>query len=339
MSRRRKRSVFIIILELVVIFGGIGLGYTILRKQYPDRVPEIPVKEMWEDFLASRKEGEKQDETEPSSETRRISRSLTPDNCKIDGIIYSSKNPSVMLGGETYHVNENVCGGKIVKITRDTVTIRFAEGEKILGIKTAEEPSVRVEESEEMAGPEKSRLAVLKDTSQRVTRDVSFWFKRIFRQLQRYNFPSTSSYVEVPKKWVLSNPPLDKLAFPHFDWIAFRFKPENNPCGKFYMQLIIGAEKIPENLNLGNDIEKYLLVHLKGLRTQNAYVLEAGKANITIRGNESRWIYYTVYGQPFICYISLDGNTGYTVVITPGRKSEDLRKIDTERFFQFMKFG
>ena len=48
----------------------------------------------------------------------------------IEGIMYSKDNPMVMIKGNVYHLNESVCGGMIIGITSDEVTIKFQDAER-----------------------------------------------------------------------------------------------------------------------------------------------------------------------------------------------------------------
>ncbi|MBW2044701.1 MAG: hypothetical protein JRI96_07415 [Deltaproteobacteria bacterium] len=51
-------------------------------------------------------------------------------SCKIQGISYSEHNPSVAINGAVHYVNDSVCGGKIINISFDKVTIKFQDEEK-----------------------------------------------------------------------------------------------------------------------------------------------------------------------------------------------------------------
>lgn len=50
---------------------------------------------------------------------------VRPIKCKIDGIIYSKINPSVIIGGETYGLNDFACGGKIIGIFSNGLVVKF----------------------------------------------------------------------------------------------------------------------------------------------------------------------------------------------------------------------
>lgn len=49
---------------------------------------------------------------------------------KVNGFIYTKENPTVMIGGYIYHVNDFVCGGKIINIFSDKIIIEFENTEK-----------------------------------------------------------------------------------------------------------------------------------------------------------------------------------------------------------------
>lgn len=49
----------------------------------------------------------------------------------IEGILYSQEKPTVIINREDYHLNDSVCGGKIINISRDKVTIQFQEKEEV----------------------------------------------------------------------------------------------------------------------------------------------------------------------------------------------------------------
>lgn len=44
-------------------------------------------------------------------------------SCKIDGIIHSGKNPSVMIGGNVYFIGNLACGAKIEEIHQDKIIV------------------------------------------------------------------------------------------------------------------------------------------------------------------------------------------------------------------------
>lgn len=48
----------------------------------------------------------------------------------IEGIFYDQLKPIVMISGKLYYLGDSLCGGKIIKISPDTVTIRFNQYEK-----------------------------------------------------------------------------------------------------------------------------------------------------------------------------------------------------------------
>ena len=49
---------------------------------------------------------------------------------KVVSILYTSKGkPFVIIGGKSYHLNESVDGGKIIKFTPEAITIKFQDRE------------------------------------------------------------------------------------------------------------------------------------------------------------------------------------------------------------------
>jgi hypothetical protein len=55
---------------------------------------------------------------------------LAQESYRIEGIVYSDINPFVMINGDAYYRNDSVCGGEIINITADTITISFQDREK-----------------------------------------------------------------------------------------------------------------------------------------------------------------------------------------------------------------
>lgn len=53
---------------------------------------------------------------------------------KVEGIIYSEEKPTVIIGGKLYVLNEEICGGKIIAISPETVTISFQENVRSYGV-------------------------------------------------------------------------------------------------------------------------------------------------------------------------------------------------------------
>ncbi len=53
---------------------------------------------------------------------------------KIDGIVYSQKDSSVMIDKKIYHAGDYVCGGTIVDISPNKITMRFGSKEKSYGV-------------------------------------------------------------------------------------------------------------------------------------------------------------------------------------------------------------
>ena len=52
------------------------------------------------------------------------------EGCKIQGILYSPSNPLVLIDGNTHSLNDSVCGGKIVDISPNKITVGFQDKEK-----------------------------------------------------------------------------------------------------------------------------------------------------------------------------------------------------------------
>ncbi|MFH1876230.1 MAG: hypothetical protein ABH865_05025 [Candidatus Omnitrophota bacterium] len=79
---------------------------------------------------------------------------------KIDGIIYSEKNPIVMIGGSKYTINETIGNWTIAKITPSSIIVKSQDVEReyavgdVVKIKIfenrneSEQPKVRSEEKE-----------------------------------------------------------------------------------------------------------------------------------------------------------------------------------------------
>jgi len=57
--------------------------------------------------------------------------SAKDDKCTVTGIAYSQTSPSVMVGKKLYELNEYICGGQIVAVSSDTVTIKFYNREAV----------------------------------------------------------------------------------------------------------------------------------------------------------------------------------------------------------------
>ncbi len=74
-------------------------------------------------------------ETTPYAETE-FRKSVTDEKIagghtyKIVSILYTSKGkPFAIIGGKSYHLNESVAGGKIIKFTPEAITIKFQDKE------------------------------------------------------------------------------------------------------------------------------------------------------------------------------------------------------------------
>jgi len=54
--------------------------------------------------------------------------------CRIQGVEFSAENPSVAVGGSIFHLNDFVCGGEVVNISFDKITVKFQGKKKDYGV-------------------------------------------------------------------------------------------------------------------------------------------------------------------------------------------------------------
>ncbi|MGD9015571.1 MAG: hypothetical protein PVI33_06075 [Candidatus Omnitrophota bacterium] len=60
--------------------------------------------------------------------------SLNPQPCKINGIVYSQDYSYIVVGNEIYCLNESICSGKIINISKDEVRIQGQEQEGVFRV-------------------------------------------------------------------------------------------------------------------------------------------------------------------------------------------------------------
>ena len=60
--------------------------------------------------------------------------SLNPQPCKINGIVYSQDYSYIVVGNEIYCLNESICSGKIINISKDEVRIQGQEEEGVFRV-------------------------------------------------------------------------------------------------------------------------------------------------------------------------------------------------------------
>lgn len=55
-------------------------------------------------------------------------------DCRITDIIYSEENPVIYVDGEEVNVNDSVCGGKILNVSPDQVTVQLPDKQVVYGV-------------------------------------------------------------------------------------------------------------------------------------------------------------------------------------------------------------
>lgn len=69
----------------------------------------------------------------PESEAKNIKKKKTAPvidretACRIDGFFVDNERPAIMIGEAVNHFGDSVCGGQIINVTTDRVTIKFPD--------------------------------------------------------------------------------------------------------------------------------------------------------------------------------------------------------------------
>ncbi len=255
--------------------------------------------------------------------------------CEVNGILYSNKNPSAMINGKSYFINENVCGGMITDITPYKIVV--ASNGKKYELRVGESGDVVTKIKKTMIWDNfkfnpfknfKNKITFKKKYSrgkeEKSGLNLGHKILKHFKSLWKKKYPiaNKGNFIKVPKVWKLRSK----------GELVFNVKPEDNPYGDFE-----AVVKILEHPSLGaKNINEWVSNEKQYNYRSGNYIEKQGRSSINMvtfrwrkisKGNSTGFQYFAM-NKDFVYEINVKTNNRNV----PAIKSKFDRIVETIDF-------